>query len=77
MIAGILIVIVCCAIFWLVFFKFKLLRLTPGWGFVFGIVMLHLLLIFVIGLRLRRLTPPTPRLCSARSSSSRLPNPPS
>ena len=51
MIAGILIVIVCCAIFWLVFFKFKLLRLTPGWGFVFGIVMLHLLLIFVIGLR--------------------------
>ncbi len=51
MTAGILIVIVCCAIFWLVFFKFKLLRLTPGWGFVFGIVMLHLLLIFVIGLR--------------------------
>jgi multidrug resistance efflux pump len=51
MIAGILILIICFAIFWLVFLKFKLLRLTPAWGFVFGLVVLHLLLIFVIGLR--------------------------
>jgi multidrug resistance efflux pump len=51
MTVGILIIIAACAIFWLVFFKLKLLRLTPGWGFVFGIFVLHLLLIFVIGLR--------------------------
>src|SRR5258707_2433032 len=51
MIAGLLILIICFAIFWLVFLKFKLLRLTPAWGFVFGLVVLHLLLIFVIGLR--------------------------
>ena len=44
MTAGILILILCFAIFWLVFFKFKLLKLTPGWGFVFGLVVLHLLL---------------------------------
>ena len=39
------------AIFWLVFFKLKLLRLTPAWGFVFGFFVLHLFLVFVIGLR--------------------------
>ncbi|MCK1448813.1 HlyD family secretion protein [Bradyrhizobium sp. 2] len=51
MTAGLLILIVCFTIFWLVFFKFRLLRLTPAWGLVFGLVVLHLLLIFVIGLR--------------------------
>src|SRR5258708_19646029 len=51
MTVGILVLIFCFAIFWLVFFKFKLLRLSPGWGFVFAIFVLHLLLIFVIGLR--------------------------
>ena len=51
MTAAILVLIFCFAIFWLVFFKFKLLRLTPGWGFVFAVFVLHLLLIFVIGLR--------------------------
>ncbi len=51
MIAGILILIFFSFVFWLVFFKLKLLRLTPAWGFVFALVMLHLLLIFVIGLR--------------------------
>ena len=51
MTAAILVILAACAIFWLVFFKLKLLRLTPGWGFVFGIFVLHLLLIFVIGLR--------------------------
>ena len=51
MMIGILVIIFSVAAFWLVFFKFKLLRLTPGWGFVFGLVVLHLLLIFLIGLR--------------------------
>ena len=51
MTVGILVLIFCFVVFWLVFFKFKLLRLTPGWGFVFLVFVLHLLLIFVIGLR--------------------------
>ena len=51
MTVGILVLIFCFVVFWLVFFKFKLLRLTPGWGFVFFVFVLHLLLIFVIGLR--------------------------
>jgi len=38
-------------VFWLVFFRFKLLKLTPGWGVVFGFFVVHLLLVFVIGLR--------------------------
>jgi hypothetical protein len=41
MMAGILILIVFGAIFWLVFFKFKLLRLSPGWGFVSAIFVVH------------------------------------
>src|SRR5271166_4631474 len=51
MMVGIIILIVSGAIFWLVFFKFKLMRLSPGWGFFFAIFVIHLLLIFVIGLR--------------------------
>ena len=48
---AILVLIFCFAIFWLVFFKFKLLRFSPGWGFVFAVFVLHLCLVFVIGLR--------------------------
>ena len=33
------------------FFKFKLLRLTPAWGFVFSLFAIRVLLVFVIGLR--------------------------
>ena len=51
MIAGLLVVSVAVVIFWLVFFKFKLLRLRPAWGFVSAFFVLHLLLIFMIGLR--------------------------
>jgi multidrug resistance efflux pump len=51
MIVAILVIIVAVAIFWLVFFKFKLVRLTPGWGIVFGFFVLHLFLVFIIGLR--------------------------
>ena len=32
MIAAILVLVIGLAIFWLVFFKLKLLRLTPAWG---------------------------------------------
>jgi multidrug resistance efflux pump len=51
MTAGILILISFFSIFWLVFFKLKLLRLSPGWGIVSAFFVLHLFLIFVIGLR--------------------------
>jgi len=51
MFIAILVLIVALLIFWLVFFKFKLLRLTPGWGLVFAFFVLHLLLVFIIGLR--------------------------
>jgi multidrug resistance efflux pump len=50
-IIAILVVIAACAIFWLVFLKFKLVRLTPGWGIVFAFFVIHLCLVFVIGLR--------------------------
>ena len=51
MTAALLAIVVASAIFWLVFFKLKLLRLTPGWGLIFGFFVIHLLLVFVIGLR--------------------------
>jgi multidrug resistance efflux pump len=51
MTAAILVIIFACTIFWLVFFKLKLLRLTPGYGIVFAFFVLHLFLVFLIGLR--------------------------
>jgi multidrug resistance efflux pump len=51
MMIGILIVAIACLIFWLVFLKLKLLRMTPGWVFGFSVFVVHLLLVFVIGLR--------------------------
>ena len=33
------------------FFRFKLIRLTPGWGVIFGFFVVHLMLVFLIGLR--------------------------
>ena len=51
MFVAILVLIFAFAIFWLVFFKFKFLRLTPGWGFVFAFFVIHLLLVFIIGLK--------------------------
>lgn len=51
MMIGILVLAIATILFWLVFFRFKLLRLTPGWIFGFSIFFLHLALIFVIGLR--------------------------
>jgi multidrug resistance efflux pump len=51
MMAAILAIIVACLLFWLIFFKFKLLRLTPPWGIIFGFFVLHLFIVFIIGLR--------------------------
>jgi multidrug resistance efflux pump len=51
MTAAILVIIAACAVFWLIFFRLKLLRLTPGWAIVFTFFVLHLFLVFLIGLR--------------------------
>jgi multidrug resistance efflux pump len=51
MTAAILVLIAFAAIFWLVFFKLKLIRLTPGWGLVSVFFVVHLFLVFLIGLR--------------------------
>jgi multidrug resistance efflux pump len=51
MMIAILVVAIACLVFWLVFLKLKLLRMTPGWVFGFSVFVVHLLLVFVIGLR--------------------------
>jgi len=51
MTAAILILVLFSVVFWLVFFKFKWLKLSPGWGFVSAFFVLHLFLVFIIGLR--------------------------
>ena len=51
MMIGILVLVIASIAFWIVFFRLKLLRLTPGWIFGFSVFFLHLALIFVIGLR--------------------------
>lgn len=51
MMIGILVLAIASIAFWIVFFRLKLLRLTPGWIFGFSVFFLHLALIFVIGLR--------------------------
>ena len=51
MLIAILILILASAIFWLVFFKLKWLRLSPGWALIFAFFVIHLMLVFLIGLR--------------------------
>ena len=51
MIAALLVLTVACSVFWLVFFRFKLIGLTPGWGIIFAFFVVHLMLVFLIGLR--------------------------
>jgi multidrug resistance efflux pump len=51
MIAALLIVFLYAVAFWLVFFKFKWIKFSIVWGVVSGWVGLHMLLIFMIGLR--------------------------
>jgi len=51
MIAGLLICFGYAVLVWLVFFRFRWLKFSVGWGVVSAFVGLHLLLIFLIGLR--------------------------
>src|SRR5271165_860424 len=51
MIAGLLITVIYCTAVWLVFFRFRLIRFTPGWGVISGLFGAHILLIFLIGIR--------------------------
>jgi multidrug resistance efflux pump len=51
MIAGFVILFVSVAIVWLVFFKLRWLKFSMGWGVVSVLFGLHLLIIFLIGLR--------------------------
>ena len=51
MVAGLLILAVYCALVWLVFFRFKWIRFTAGWGVISALIGLHVLLIFLIGIR--------------------------
>jgi len=51
MMVALLVLAFASLLFWLVFFRFKLIRLTPGWGVIFGFFVVHLMLVFLIGLR--------------------------
>src|SRR5712664_1694906 len=51
MVAGLLILAIFLFVFWLVFSKLKLLKLSPAWGVVSSLVFIHVLLIFLIGMR--------------------------
>ena len=51
MVAALLILAVFLFVFWLVFFKLRLLKLSPAWGVVSALFGLHVLLIFLIGIR--------------------------
>jgi multidrug resistance efflux pump len=51
MMVALLVLAFASLVFWLVFFRFELIRLTPGWGIIYGYFVVHLLLVFVIGLR--------------------------
>jgi multidrug resistance efflux pump len=51
MTAAILILIAICTVFWLVFFRLKLLRLTPTWVVIFVFIMIPVFLVFLVGLR--------------------------
>ena len=51
MIAGLVLVFGYCVLVWLVFFQFKWLKFSIAWGVVSALVGLHLLIIFLIGLR--------------------------
>lgn len=52
MVAGLLILAIFLFVFWLVFFKLKLLKLSPAWGVVSSLVFVHTLLIFLVGIRM-------------------------
>jgi multidrug resistance efflux pump len=51
MVVALLMTAIAGIVFWLVFFKFKWIRFTYGWGFFFVFFVLHLALVFLIGMR--------------------------
>src|SRR5262249_31447276 len=51
MTAAILVLIAEGTVFWLVFFRLKLLRLTPTWAVIFLFIMAPVFVVFLIGLR--------------------------
>jgi multidrug resistance efflux pump len=51
MTVALLVLAVAFFVFWLVFFRFKLIKLSPGWVVVFAFFVVHLMLVFLIGLR--------------------------
>jgi multidrug resistance efflux pump len=51
MLLGFVLLFLCAAVIWLVFFKFKWLTFSIAWGVVCSLFVAHLLLIFMIGLR--------------------------
>ena len=51
MLVGLLITFSYLAFVWLIFFKFKLLKFSIGWGMISALFGLHLLLIFLVGVR--------------------------
>jgi multidrug resistance efflux pump len=51
MVAALLILVVFAAAVWLVFFKLKLLKFSITWGVVSSLFGIHILLIFLVGLR--------------------------
>jgi len=51
MLLGFVLLFAYIVVVWLVFFQFKLLKFTIPWGFFSAFFVVHLLLIFVIGLR--------------------------
>jgi multidrug resistance efflux pump len=50
-VGGILITAIFCFIIWLVFFRFKWLQWSIGWAVFSSLFLVHLLLIFLIGIR--------------------------
>src|SRR5271169_5889553 len=51
MLAALLITAVFVTVFWLVFFQFKLIRITIAWGVVSSLFLVHVLLVFLVGVR--------------------------
>jgi hypothetical protein len=54
MLLGFVMLFVYALVVWLVFFKFKWTKFSIAWGVISVFVGLHLLIIFMIGLRVRR-----------------------
>ena len=51
MVAALLMTAIAGIVIWLVFFKFKWIRFTYAWGFFLLFFVLHLVLVFLIGMR--------------------------